>query len=496
MPLHSYQASDLEKIFASIEKNGKGYRLLYQLPTGGGKTVIFAEIAKRFIERYQSNVTILTHRNELCNQTARTLKAAGVKSCVVKSGSRVLKTRECACVVAMVETLKNRIKNKKVHIDNVGLVIIDEAHHNSFRKLLDKFTDAIIIGVTATPLSSDKSLPLNEAYDSLIVGESIKNLISNGFLSKPKSIAYDMDLQSLSTGPGGDFTVSSSDALYTTPALLQLLVKAYETNAKGKKTLIFNNGIATSKQVFYAFRELGYPIRHLDNRDSPHERAEILKWFKQTKDAILTSVSILTTGFDEPTVQTVILNRATTSLTLFHQMVGRGSRKLPSKKTFMIIDLGNNTERFGEWNDELDWQRIFERPQDFYAQLKLAASPDGARESAMNAALRAKFPNSLEVGFDMAEAFQAATREDRPHKTAIEAAIRQHAAMCLENGDSISEALSLAEDLAPEILLRTREYAKYLDKPTKSYRDWLADDYARRLEGMVKRMFAKVKSVA
>lgn len=496
MTLHTYQSNDLEKIFSAIAQKGAGYKLLYQLPTGGGKTIVFTEITKRFIEKYNQDVTILTHRNELCSQTAKTLAAAGVKSRIVKSGSGILKSDGCKCMVAMVETLKNRIRDKKVNISGVGLVIVDEAHHNSFRKLIDQFTGAVVVGVTATPLSSDRSLPLNDTYRELISGESISSLIANGFLAKPKTVAYDMDLQSLATGPGGDYTVSSSDMLYTTPALLNLLLDAYEKHAKGKKTLVFNNGIATSKKVQFEFEARGYAIRHLDNRTPAEERAEILKWFKKTKNAILTSVSILTTGFDEPTVQAVILNRATTSLTLFHQMVGRGARRLPNKKTFTIIDLGNNAERFGEWNANLDWQGIFENPDEFCRGLQSTGATDGPKESAMTAALRAKFPNSLEVGFDMAEAFRAAEVEGRAHKTAVEAAIRQHAQMCLENSDTISQAMNLAVELTPEIALRTREYAKYLGNPTKNYREWLAEDYARRLEGMIRRMFAKVKSAA
>ena len=128
---------------------------------------------------------------------------------------------------------------------------------------------------------------------------------------------------------------------------------------KGKKTLIFNNGINTSWYVYQTFKDAGYEIKHLDNTHNKKERKEILKWFREKPDAILTSVSILTTGFDEPTVENIILNRATKSLTLYFQMIGRGSRKLPNKDTFNVIDLGNNIARFGPWNASVDWQLIF-----------------------------------------------------------------------------------------------------------------------------------------
>ena len=144
--------------------------------------------------------------------------------------------------------------------------------------------------------------------------------------------SYDVSLKSLKLGIHGDYTVRSSDELYSNHQMLGKLVGAYEELAKGTKTLIFNNGISTSKYVFEIFKKAGYPIRHLDNKNTAAERREILDWFSTTPDAILTSVSILTTGFDEPSVETIILNRATRSLTLYFQMIGRGSRILREKE--------------------------------------------------------------------------------------------------------------------------------------------------------------------
>src|SRR5690606_34475044 len=93
-------------------------------------------------------------------------------------------------------------------------------------------------------------------------------------------------------------------------------------------------------------------------------------WFKNTPDAILTSVSILTTGFDEPSVESVILNRATRSLTLYFQMIGRGSRILKDKKSFTVLDLGNNAVRFGPWEQPVDWQHIFKYPDLYLENLR------------------------------------------------------------------------------------------------------------------------------
>lgn len=490
---YAYQERDIETIFDQME-GGKNLKLLYQLPTGGGKTVVFSEIARRFMEQFKKTAIILTHRKELCTQTSATLKKLGVKNQIISSTSGNFKP-DCNCYVAMVETLRNRIKSKKIKTKDVGLVIVDEAHHNSFRKLMSSFKNAFVIGVTATPFSSDVSKPMKKHYKSLITGENIADLIAQGFLAKPQSYVYEVELNSLKTGVHGDYTVSSSNELYSSPAMLDLLLKAYTENSTGKKTLIFNNGIATSQKVFDAFTTAGIAIKHLDNKTSDEDRKEILKWFKKTKDAVLTSVSILTTGFDEPTVQNVILNRATTSITLYHQMVGRGSRKLPSKKTFTITDLGNNIQRFGPWEEPVDWKFVFERPEEFAKQLHYHSNGVSSVQShGLSAELRAQFPNTLEMTFDVEGNYQEAIDTDKKPKTVIQQSIRQQAKMCLDNAETLSQAIALAEALKPEIEWRVKQYVKCIDNASKNYKSWLIEDYQNRLKGLIIKIYPKLQS--
>jgi len=487
--LYHYQESDIALLFDKLEQNSKNTRLLYQLPTGGGKTVIFSEIAARFITKYNKKVIVLTHRTELCRQTSAALKTCGIGNKIINSALKKITRRDgYACYVAMVETLKNRINDGLIDTDQVGLVIVDEAHHNSFHKLLGKFKNAAIIGVTATPFSSDINLPMRKNYDELVVGEQIGSLIEQGFLARPTTWRYDVELNTLKTGLHGDFTVSTSDELYASKAMLDLLVHAYESHSKNKKTLIFNNGIFTSRKVFEVFSDLGYPIRHLDNKTSATEREEILKWLKKTKGAILTSVSILTTGFDEPSIQTVILNRATTSLTLYHQMIGRGSRRLPQKKTFSIIDLGNNTDRFGAWNAPVDWNHVFENPEVYYESLHSKTSYEAHQ---MPSDMRGKFPNSFEISFDVQTAHQTALQNGKKPKIVIRDSIRQHALMCVDNSDSIVEALELTAELDKEIDWRIKQYAKCLGRVTKNYTEWLKDDYKSKLKILIQKIMAR-----
>jgi superfamily II DNA or RNA helicase len=291
--LYGYQKGDIDKIFERIDKAPSNYHLLYQLPTGGGKTVIFSEITRRYLVQHNKKVVVLTHRIELCKQTSKMLKDFEVKNKVINSAIKELPDQdEYSCFVAMIETLKNRLNDDKLKIQDVGLLIIDEAHFNSFRKLFSAFSNAFILGVTATPLSSNIKLPMYKNYNELIVGDTIQNLIDKGFLANATTYSYDVGLTSLKVGINGDYTVKSSEDLYTNMVMQEKLLHAYTEKSLGKKTLIFNNGIHTSIYVYESFKQAGFNIRHLDNTTTAEDRKEILSWFKKTPDAILTSVGI------------------------------------------------------------------------------------------------------------------------------------------------------------------------------------------------------------
>jgi len=480
--LYAYQKGAIDAIFERLDNAPSNYHLLYQLPTGGGKTVIFSEIVRRYLEKHDKKVIVLTHRIELCGQTSRMLTGFGVKNKIINSKVKELPDQnDYMCFVAMVETLKNRINDEKLHLDNIGLVIIDEAHYNSFRKLMNSFKNSFILGVTATPLSSNIRLPMNHNYSELIVGDTIQSLIDKGFLARATTYSYDVGLTSLKVGINGDYTVKSSEELYSNMLMQEKLLHAYTEKSLGKKTLIFNNGINTSLYVYDTFREAGYPIRHLDNTSSNEERREILQWFRRTPDAILTSVGILTTGFDEPTVESIILNRATKSLTLYFQMIGRGSRKIPGKDSFIIIDLGNNAARFGLWHEPVDWQHIFKYPEMYLESIRDDAEIEMHFKYNMPPEVRAKFAKTAVVEFDVEEEYKKAMKQNLRLKTVFEKSLDQHAIMCVENAEDIPQAKLLAKLLEPDIEWRMKCYAACLSHCSKNYREWLIEDYKTKL---------------
>jgi superfamily II DNA or RNA helicase len=493
--LYGYQEQDLEAVFERINNQPSDYNLLYQLPTGGGKTVIFSEMVRRYIRETGKKVVILTHRIELCKQTSKMLDGFNVKNKVINSKVKELDDqKDYDCFVAMVETLNNRIQDDKLELDDIGLVIIDEAHYNSFRKLFKYFDHCFMLGVTATPLSSNFKLPMKDNYRELIVGNSISSLVEQGFLAQAVTHTYDVGLSGLTIGMNGDYTVKSSEKLYTAVTMQDKLIQSYLEVAKGKKTLIFNNGIRTSIEVEDSFKRAGIEVRHLDNTNSKEERKNILKWFRDKPDAVLTSVSILTTGFDEPTVECIILNRATKSLTLYYQMIGRGSRILKDKKEFQIIDLGNNVARFGLWNEPVDWQQVFRSP-DFYVE-NIVSDEEIERNFVykMPETTKAEFPNTKDFTFDIKGAYKRITKENRKSKDVLDESIVQHVQWCVENSEDVFDARILAKLLKEDIKDRIRRYAYCIINNTNNYKDWLEEDYYRRLRMAIQQEFAGIES--
>lgn len=490
--LYDYQKGAISKIFEKFETAPDDFHLLYQLPTGGGKTVIFSEIVRQYLKHHNKKVLVMTHRLELCRQTSDMLSSFGVNNKVVNSTANLDDQASYSCFVAMVETLNNRLNEGILDISNIGLVIIDEAHYNSFIKLFKFFDNSFILGVTATPLSSNKNLPMKDNYDELISGETIENLIENEFLAKAEIFQYNMGLTSLEVGSNGDYTVKSSEDLYTSNVMMDNLLQAYLNHSKGKKTLIFNNGINTSIQVYYTFRAAGLPIKHLDNTATKKQRAEIIKWFKETPDAILTSVSILTTGFDEPTIDTIILNRATKSLTLYYQMIGRGSRILNNKSVFNVIDLGNNCHRFGAWGANLDWQTIFRSPDYFVERILDDEDIENNFRFEMPPEIRELFLNSKEVYFDIKATYSLATAKGESSKVVLERSIAQHALMCIENSEDVYDALSLAKKIGADIDHRIERYAKCISRSTHNFIFWLKDDYRLKLRNYLRENFDRI----
>lgn len=488
--LYAYQQNAITTILDKISDSPEDFNLLYQLPTGGGKTVIFSEITRKFIEKTNKKVIILTHRVELANQTSAMITEFQVNNKIINSQVKELPDQDdYMCFVAMVETLNNRLQDEKINLENIGLVIIDEAHYNSFRKLFKYFDKCFILGVTATPLSSNMETPMKDIYNELLVGETVESLIENGFLSRAVPYTFNVGLSALKVGMNGDYTVKSSEELYIQQQMQTRLLAAYEQCGKGKKTLIFNNGIRTSWYVYDTFKEEGYNIKNLDSTVGKQERKEILEWFKNTPGAILTSVGILTTGFDEPTIETIIMNRATKSLALYFQMIGRGSRVLPGKKEFNLIDLGNNIARFGDWTADVNWQQVFKSPNYFLENIIGDEDLERNFIYEMPADIRDQFSKTESVEFDVKKEYDNVTKLGLKSKTVLDNSIKQHVVICVENSEDVYDAWNLSKLLKDDISHRIKQYSYCIIKNTHNYIKWLEEDYRRQLRTKISQEF-------
>jgi len=348
MKLRSYQEEIVKE--TRINLINKINKIVVQLATGGGKTVIFSYIVKGSSLK-NNKALILTNRIELLEQAGGTFEDFGISYDNLTAQTK--KVPNSLVTVSMVETLNNRLKNRldfQMWFKTISLIIIDECHIAAFDKIFDFIEqEQTVLGFTATPHRKGKMKPLKDFFSSMVHGISISNLINDGYLAKPVYYGVPVDLTTVKMKMG-EFDEKSMTALYNENAVFTGLKTNIEKHAKGKKTIIFCPSIETSQKVA---NDLGCFCVH--SKMSKIERDEIIKTFKESKVSILANCGILTTGFDCPDIECVILYRATTSLPLFLQMVGRGSRTTGTKKTFTILDFGKNIQRHGFWHDERQW---------------------------------------------------------------------------------------------------------------------------------------------
>jgi superfamily II DNA or RNA helicase len=344
--LRNYQKNAI-KAFETTEKKN----VVLSMATGSGKTYTFCEIAKRFFIEKVERVLILVHREELLKQAVESL---GERCFQIKQGVRHIPS-DYYYYVGMVETVSRRLS----HLPSFGLVIVDECHIGNFKKL-PFFSDpkVRVLGVTATPLGTK---PLSKEYDELIIPVTIKDLIDEGFLLNCDVYAFASDLVESAKFKvkRGEFDEKQMEDFYSSEKMVKNAIEAYWSNCAGKKTICFNVNIAHNMAVYEAFKSEGLNVFYIDGETEKKKRTEIISNFKKSTDGVICNVGVLTTGFDDPSINVVILNRATKSLTLYLQMVGRGARTFEGKEKFTVIDLGKNTVRHKFYDEYRDWQKYF-----------------------------------------------------------------------------------------------------------------------------------------
>lgn len=355
MQLREYQERFVSEIAKSLVKK---QRIVAQLATGGGKTVTFSAISKRFFVKSGQRVLILVHRIELLEQAARTIQNnTGLKAAKIVAGMRSIP--DANIYVAMVETTYRRLDK----LPEFGLIIIDEVHIGNFTKLIEHYNNKYIIGFTATPIAAKKEYPLKKYFNDIACGASIRELIDQKHLCQAQTFGVKQELDRAKLKMvKGDFDIQQMAQMMSANKYIESVVNAYRDITVNQKTLIFNCNVEHSKIVTQSFLKAGFNAKHLDGEMSADDRSEIMRWFNDTPDAILCNIGIATTGFDQPDIECIIVNRATASMPLWLQMCGRGARPTPSKNSFTIIDMGGNAQTHGFWEADRDWKYLFFNP--------------------------------------------------------------------------------------------------------------------------------------
>lgn len=339
--LRGYQA-DAKKM---VERALLEYkRVLFYLPTGGGKTVTFSSIGMDF----SGTVLILAHRQELIGQASRTLNRCGVDhSFIGGAPSRV--------IVGSIQTAVSRIKT----LSTPDLIIADEAHHSisgQWTKLFNHFSESMILGVTATPSRLD-GRGLNERYSFMVKGPSMPALIGTGDLVP--SMIFSIPLADFSgvKKRAGDYAKDELDGVIQEQKSIILgdALKHYNKMSHGKKAVVFTHSVAMAREVAESFCGAGYRFASLDGGMSDAERLKIVNGIESGELDGITSCDIVSEGFDCPDLETAILLRPTQSLSLYIQQVGRVLRPAKGKAYGLILDHVGNAHRFGPPDIEREW---------------------------------------------------------------------------------------------------------------------------------------------
>lgn len=359
-PLRDYQKNIKQKI-SNHFKNGTKKVILCS-PTGSGKTVTFADIARDTVKN-GFRVMVCVDRKELLDQACDKLIAYGLIPNKITSGRGFKNGKKC--YVATVQTLVRR------EFPDIDLLIIDEAHKQIFDKLIidDGFyKNTYIIGATATPIRKGKMNQLSDMYEHIVEETTISQLIKEGFLTPAITYAAKLDKSSIKI-KRGDYDMDQMYSMFDKRVRYDGVVEKYKKFGDKTKAICFNVNVQHSKKVTQAFINAGYKSAHIDGSMSKGLRESILRNFSMGMIDVLNNVEVLTTGYDEWSIETVIVNRATKSLPLWLQMCGRGSRIVPSelnivKDHFNIIDMGGNVFEHGFWDQSRKFKLTHTRKND------------------------------------------------------------------------------------------------------------------------------------
>ena len=342
--LRPYQQEALDAI-VNNSSNGINKQLVV-LPTGAGKTVIFSHLPK--IKKDALPMLVLAHRSELLDQ-ARTKILASNPELTVEIEQAERKAGYADVVVASVATLgrNNTPRIEEYPKDYFKSIVIDEAHHAAaptYRRIIDFFDASFLLGVTATPQRSD-STRLIDVFDEIVYYKSIQDLIEDGWLCPLVGyrVSSNTDLTKVEI-KNGDYVQNQLEEAVDNPQRNANIVAAYKSLAMDEKAIVFASGVRHAENLALSFRQASVEAEIILGTTPYEVRQDILARFATGQLKVIVNVGVLTEGFDEPSVQAIILAKPTRSTLLYTQIVGRGTRLHESKTNCKIIDIADTTK--------------------------------------------------------------------------------------------------------------------------------------------------------
>lgn len=363
--LRPYQRDVIARAEAA---KGRGRRrLLIVMPTGGGKTVVISDMVASAVGRGE-HVLFLAHRRELIGQASRKLHEAGVDHGVI---APQYPTRPGEPVqVASIATLHARaVRSSKIDLPPAQMVVIDEAHHcraRSYRRIVESYPDAVVLGLTATPCRGD-GRGLGSTFEEIIEGAPIAELVKNGFLVPTRVFAPSRPDLSGVRVERGDYVESQLAARVDKAELVGDIVVHWLRLAERRPTVVFCCGVNHSVHIRDQFRAAGVLAEHIDGTTPLPERDAILAKLATGQVDVVCNAMVLVEGWDSPAVSCAVLARPTRSLGLYRQTVGRVLRPAPGKTDALVLDHAGAVFQHGFVEDPVTWTLAEDRRAENHA---------------------------------------------------------------------------------------------------------------------------------
>lgn len=339
--LRDYQEEAIETIRETFKNSDRQYICM---PTGSGKTITFLSYAKQ----YHKKILVIVPSCQLLDQVYETALKFYDKNIISRRGNTYLEKITDFHICTIQSTRGNHLDDLFMYI--FDLIIIDEAHHSqsdTYVRLIKRIApsyskETCLLGVTATPDRSDGQL-LDQILGKRSFSLDVMSMIQNKQLSEIEgfSVKTKIDISDVETR-NGEFSLNKLFKKLCTKSRNEMILDLYEKEMKDRKTIIFCINIQHSKIINKLLNEKGFSSCHIDGMMDKDQKASILSGFRNGEFSILCNCQILTEGFDEPSINGIILARPTRSRSLFIQMIGRGLRLFPGKENCKIIDIVDN----------------------------------------------------------------------------------------------------------------------------------------------------------